>query len=125
MKFNEIPTVIKRLEFDGDISDKRLHSDFKIDWHYQDEEEYKKAELDDYKIETDKYIVFGWCDVSGFMYWNDQKHDCNYFQISVFFKQDSLTNDEVNKLNEDLEDVEDHYSQYQMSEEDFMKKLID
>ena len=126
MKWNEIPSLITEVIFDGDLEDKRLHLEPSINWWEEDKLEYEKVEekIQNFSIERPKYTVYAWCDVSGFNYWIKQQEECNYIQISVVFSVDDITLDEVKQLEKDIDKAYNHFQDNEISEEDYMRLLI-
>lgn len=106
--FSEIPEIITSLNFDGDKEDKRLHLEYDVRWCEIDEQEYKNVEreIDNYCIKRENYLVYAWCDVSGWDYWMNRQEEENYIQISVSFSKDELSDEEIQQLASDIETAE-------------------
>lgn len=126
MRFNEIPNIISDLVFDGDLEDKRLYLEPAINWWEKEESDYEKVEdkISNFEIKRPKYTVFAWCDVSGFDYWIKQQQDCNYIQITVSFNQEDLDTEEVAQLQKDVNKAYDHFIDNEISEDDYMRLLV-
>lgn len=105
IKFNELVDHIQGLDFDGDESDLRLHSDEYFSWSADNEEEYNKAEKE---IDSIEYKGKGWeiyasYDVSGFGYWVERQHEYNHIHITVSFDDEFIDESEIDKINEALD----------------------
>jgi len=117
MKFYDIPTVITRLVHDGDKEDKRLHcEEDQTTFFTEDEEAYEAIEkdIDNYCIEREKYSVYGAYDVSGFGYWVKTMRETNYIHVTISFKADDLTDEEIQQLDIDVSTAGEHFSQHQV-----------
>lgn len=100
---NHIPT----LEFDGDKTDKRLHSQEQFNWGAKLESEYKEAEK---QIETlvkrgKGWEIYCWCDVSGWDYWMNQQEESNYIMTTIMFDESAVEESEIEAIKNALDEI--------------------
>lgn len=109
MKINfwNIPNYIKELEFDGDKTDLRLHSDNWYNWGADNEEDYEEATelIDSIEEKGNGYTIYCWCDISGYDYWMINMQETNYIQISVMFDSPTIDESELENLKTLLDKV--------------------
>lgn len=100
IKFYDIPNHIKHLEFDGDKTDLRLHSQENFNWGADNESEYKKAqkEIDAIEYKGKGWTIYAWYDVSSYNYWMKQVQEKNYIQLTVAFDKDTVDESEIEKI---------------------------
>ena len=116
IKFWDIPSKIKTLDFDGDKTDLRLHNNENFRWGAKGIREYKRAEkqIDKFEIKGNGWLLYAGYDVSGFSYWMKQMEETNYISISVMFDSTEINIDEIEKLENALQSA--LYWAEQMSE---------
>jgi hypothetical protein len=102
VKFYDLPTKLKfgKLEFDGDKKDKRLHSEEIVYWGASTKKQYNAAckGIDKIEYKGEGWKIYAWYDVSSYEYWMKNMKEQNYIQISVSFDSDTISKDEVSKL---------------------------
>ena len=88
------------LEFDGNKTDLRLHTQESIRWYEPNEAKYEAIETDIGKQGTtgNGWTVYAWCDISGHDYWINNMGEGNYIQITVQFESESVLTEELTKI---------------------------
>jgi hypothetical protein len=100
IKFWVITEKIKGLEYDGDTSDLRLHSDERINWGAGTKREYQRIEkkLNKFEIKGEGWVVYVGHDVSGYEYWMKTMEEDNYVMVSVGFDTEDVLVSELDKI---------------------------
>lgn len=100
--FYELPNIITigRLNFDGDKTDFRLHSDETFFWGAKTKREYLAAckRIDKIGCQGDGWQVYGCYDVSSYEYWMKNQQEQNYIQITISFDNDTIPESEIPKI---------------------------
>jgi hypothetical protein len=112
MKFHELENLLD-LEFDGDVTDFRLHGKELLNWGAETEEEYNQAaeKIDAISYSGNGWSVYAWYDVSGFDYWMNQQEEQNYINITVAFDSDEIDGNEIPNIQKALDSAyEDAYA---------------
>ena len=100
MKFWEIIKEIPSLEFDGDKTNRRLHSVEQYNWGAKEEPKYAKAEeeIDAIFFKGDGWEVYCWYDVSGWDYWMNNQEESNYIMTTIAFENEDVSPQEISKI---------------------------
>ena len=82
-------------------------------WSADTEEEYKRKEelINSYNIVNDLFILFAWCDISGYEYWVKQQEEENYVSIDVILKKqpNEYTQEELQIIRDEIIKADEYF----------------
>lgn len=105
----ELPSLLM-LDLDSEIhvDEKYLDVSLISNWSADNEDDYKKFEslISDYNVIGEGYKITAWCDISGYNYWVLQENEPNYIQLSISFDNDSISEDDLSKIQDAICEAE-------------------
>ena len=107
IKFYDLVDEISGLEYDGDPTDLRLHSDERFSFGANRESEYNEAikEIDDINYKGNGWEIYASYDVSGYDYWMKNMEERNYITITVSFDKEDVDRNEIEKIDKAMSDA--------------------
>lgn len=92
----------------GDGESLHLDADSMYHWTAESKKEYRAIEkrIDKIGKKYKAFEVYAWCDISGYDYWVKRQEEPNYIQISVKLNKKKLTQIEIERLKQALEDAQ-------------------
>tara|TARA_R110000803_G_scaffold35405_8_gene76599 strand:- start:2116 stop:2508 length:393 start_codon:yes stop_codon:yes gene_type:complete len=107
IKFQDLVSHIPTLEFDGDETDKRMHSQEQYNWGAKDEADYKEAEksIDSLSKKGNGWELYCWSDVSGWDYWMNNQGESNYIMTTISFDKSEVDETEIESIKTALDEI--------------------